>query len=288
MLGSRPRACKVFAFGLACACACAFVAWPGAARGDERGDSETLARARAAIESVDYDAALALVRPLLASPTARVRASALEITAVANLLTGHQVAGRQALEGLYTLAPAFLLDDPTLPPRVTSEFEAAGARPRARAVTPIVQPVLGDPAAFELRSAGATRSVAVACRTSAGEPFVAVETTPTSGGWRFELPRSAPTTCHAVALDEEGVAIGRLGTARSPFELRPQASTVSRAAERTSSGGPVTTRWWFWSGVVAVVVAGATLTFVATRPAEPALPRSEVTISALRSAAIAW
>jgi hypothetical protein len=290
MHASRPRLGS--ARRLASALCVAALVLPALAHGQERRDeaaSRALARARAAIEAVDYDAAVAAVRPLLASPTASVRVSALELKAVADLLVGRQVEGRQSLEQLYTLSPAFLLHDPTLPPRVTSEFEAAAAKPRPRAVTPVLQPAPGGPTRFEIRAAGATRDVAVACRTSPGEPFVAVPTQASGGAWRFDLPRPSPSACHAVALDEEGVAIGRLGTPMSPFEVRPRAAPAAAAAPAPASEDhPITTRWWFWTGVAAVVVGGAVVTYVATRPSEQTLPRSEVTISTLSRAAATW
>ena len=296
MHGSRPRVGRLFASRLAVPLViAAFLALPAPARGDagSEADARSVARARAAIEAVDYDAALSAVRPLLGSPTAWVRASALEITAVADLLGGRLADGRHALEQLYTLAPAFLLDDPTLPPRVTSEFEAAAARPSPRAVTPILRPVEGEALRFELRPGGATRRVTVACRNSDGEPFVALATNEVAGAWRFDLPRASPASCCAVALDEEGLAIGRLGTTKSPFDVRPHPS--SRASSRASASAPpseghaVTTRWWFWTGVAVVVIAGAAITYVATRPeGSSTLPRSEVTISALKGATISW
>lgn len=295
MHGSRPGGWRRTGRLAAPLTLAAFTSLPALAGADAGGDPDarSIARARAAIEAVDYDGALSAVRPLLASPKPRVRVNALEVTAIADLLVGRLADGRQALDQLYTLAPGFLFDDPTLPPRVTSEIEAAAARPRPRGVTPILRPVADVALRFELRAAGATRHVAVACRTSPSEPFVAVATSEAAGGWWFDLPRAAPASCHAVALDEDGLAIGRLGTTRSPFDVRPHAvaaatsSAPAGAAEAESH--PVTTRWWFWTGVAALVVAGATITYVATRPSDSAtLPRSEVTISASKGAALAW
>ena len=263
---------------------CLLVSSSAVARADDitASDARAIAQARAAIEAVDYEAAATAVRPLLSSPSPRVRSNALEITAVAQLLAGHLVEGRQAADDLHALAPGFLLEDPTLPPRVTSELEAAAQKPRSRAVTPALRAVDDDARGFELTAAGATSRVAVACRAAPRDPFRIVPTNQAGRAWRFELPRGDATACHVIAFDAAGIPIGRLGTPASPVDLHPHALATATAS------APVTTRWWFWTGVGAVIVAGAAVTYAATRPSESAPPKADVTISALKGARIAW
>jgi hypothetical protein len=223
--------------------------------------------ARGALEDLRFDDAMHLVQPLLASPDARRRLEALEITAVAHLVLGHPEEGRRAVAALYEIAPGFVLTDPSLPPRVTAVFAAEAARPHRRGVTPSVRPRTA--AEFDLVVGGAPR-VELTCRSTTRGSFAPIATRLINGNHRFHLPSSGVHRCYAVALDEAGLPLGRLGSAKDPVELRP-AATASPA---------LTARWWFWAGLGAVAVATAVVVIVATQPEQANPPPADITVSA--------
>jgi hypothetical protein len=206
----------------------------GSAEGDD--PARVLAGARADVEQLRYDEAVAEVLPLLS---------------------------HAALASLYTLAPAFALRDPTLPPRVTTEFDAAAAERHPRGVTMVLRPSATESAAFEIVAGGETREVDLACRRSGyADAYAPVTTSRVAGAHYFRLPTASAYQCHAVALDDDRLPLGRLGSERAPFDVRPHAI----------SDKPLSSRWWFWTSVGAVVVGGVLITYVATRPGDHAPP----------------
>lgn len=258
--------------------------------------ARALAEARAALEEQRYGEALGRARAALAAPSvsARERAAALEITAVVYLIEGRPAEARAPLFELYSLAPAFQLEDPSLPPRVTEAFEAEAKLRRARAV----EVSLGRPgrvragSAVEIVAGGETASVKLECRRALSGPFAPVPVT-TEGdrhrvsvdAWARGAPKAAVASavryCHAVALDVEGLPIGRLGTKAAPFEVRPAPAIEGPSAPpRGPQAAPITSAWWFWASVAGVVVAGATVAIVAAQPGDPAPPVADVTATA--------
>jgi hypothetical protein len=272
----RPRASGVIA--LLIACGSAQTALATAAPATTQDDAtHLLAHARSEIEQLQYDAAVASVLPLLSNASKRVRVEALEITAEAHLVLGRLSEGRAALAALYTIAPGFVLRDPTLPPRVTSEFDAAAAESYGRTVAIVVRPADNDAAEFEIGAAGDTTHLELACRSSAADSFVPMATLRVGNLYRFRLPTSGTYSCHAVALDADELPLGRLGSENAPFDLRPHA-----VKER-----PITSTWWFWSAVGAVVVGSAAVTYAVVH-AGPPPPPADATVSLVRPSAVSW
>jgi hypothetical protein len=275
---ARRRARTSGALTLLIACACAQIALAAGTNGAASDDAaHLLTQARSEIEQLRYDSAVASVLPLLSHSSKRVRLEALEITAEAHLILGRLSEGRAALAALYTIAPGFVLRDPTLPPRVTSEFDAAAAESYGRTVAIVVRPVDSDAAEFEIAAGGDTTHLEIACRSGDADSFVPMATVRVATSYRFRLPTSGTYSCHAVALDADALPLGRLGSERAPFDLRPHA-----LKER-----PITTTWWFWSAVGALVVGSAAVTYAVTRTGPPP-PPADATVSLVHPSAVSW
>ncbi len=252
-------------------------AWAEASGRSSDDAARLLAEGRREIEQLRYDAAIASILPLLSHASKKVRVQALEITAEAHFIVGRLSEGRAALAALYTIAPGFVLRDPTLPPRVTGEFDAAASESYGRTVAIVVQPVDSDPVEFEMLSGGDTTHVELACRQNDADSFVPMATRRIGGLYRFRLPTAGTYFCHAVALDSDELPLGRLGSERAPFDLRPHS-----VAEK-----PITSTWWFWSAVGALVVGSAAVTYALTRSGPPA-PPADATVPLLRPAVASW
>jgi hypothetical protein len=232
--------------------------------------SEIVLAAREALEDQRYDDAVSGVRPLLkAAP--RWRAAALEITAVAYLIVGRTTEAKTLLADLYALAPSFALEDPSLPPRVTSAFDAEGSLPHPRAVPIQLRPDSVDRQGFDLVAGGATSSVHLACRRGPLEPFVPFPTTTRDTLHHFRVPTGHTYQCYAVALDDSDLPLGRLGREAAPFNAVPRA----RAPEP-----PVYDRWYFWAILVgAAATAGVTVGVIVERSqSNPPAPSSDLTV----------
>ncbi len=244
--------------------------------------AEAITAARKALEQLDYERAMALVRGIGPEAPPALRTQALEIGATAQLILGRAAIAQPLLEELYFLAPAFLLDDPSLPPRVTKMFEEEAARPHTRAVKLELRPTDDDLRGYWLLAAGATAAVDVACRPGAAGVFLPVQTFFSAGRARFRLPSEGGFQCFALARDRDGLPLGRLGTAAAPMLL------TSRRPAPPPPPTPVWQRWYFWTGIGAVVVGGAVVAaVVATRKQE--IPAADITVDAPRAqAATIW
>jgi hypothetical protein len=200
-----------------------------------------------------------------------VRADALEIVGMASLMLGRTGPGKQAVAELYDLEPGFELRDTSLPESVTSVFQAAEAAPHTRKVSLKLEPASASPTSFDLMAAGSVSEVRIACRVVGGKAFVPLPTTRSADAFRFQLAASRPHTCFALAMDSDGLLVGRLGSRAQPIDVTPRTA----ASSPSSAGGiapaparapdvPITSRWWFWTAIGTVVAAGAvTLVVVA-------------------------
>jgi hypothetical protein len=252
-------------------------AGPSTPAGDPPPPDRLLALARSEIEQLRYDDAIAAVLPLLSNASKRLRVEALEITAAAHLVVGRLSEGRAALAALYTIAPGFVLRDPSLPPRVTSEFDAAASESYGRTVAIVVRPVDSDAQEFDVVAAGDTAHFELACRSSEADSFVPMSTSRTSTSFRFRLPTAATYWCRAVALDADDLPLGRLGSDRAPFDVKPHAVRDH----------PITSTWWFWSALGALVVGSAAVTYAVTRSGPPP-PAADATVSLVHPSVASW
>ena len=228
---------------------------------------DVFASSRTALDEQRYDDARMLVKEDLASPRGARRAPALEITATAYLLEGRAAEGEPYVHALYELAPAFRLEDPALPPRVTASFAAEAGRFHGRRVPLAFR---RDGLGWLLESAQQNARLEVDCRPRTAGPNNAFEPLRLVHG-HFDLPGNHASACVALAFDEEGLALGRLGSKEAPVILEPKPS-------QTSTG--VLGRWWFWTAVGAAVVGGIVLGVVETRTKEVTAPQADFTTSA--------
>jgi hypothetical protein len=233
-------------------------------------EAQLLQEARVAMEDQRYDDALATVTPLLVTATPpSTRVKALEIAAVAHLLLGRDAEARPLVYELYELAPAFELVDRSLPPRVTAVFARELAQPHSRGAALTIRPLSSEVADYEIRVSRAAYQVDVVCRKDAG-PLMHVDVINRPDGTRrFRLPTLGTYQCAAIAFDNHELPLGRLGSRTAPISLH--------ALEKANPG--LATKWWFWTGVGAVVIGGATAAFVIARSqdAQPR-PRADIDI----------
>jgi hypothetical protein len=298
------------AFASAIAAASAILGGSEPALASEKDAEAQVRGARAALEDQRYSEALARARGVLAKPDApaRSRAEALEITATVHLIEGRAEKAKEPLAALYDLSPAFELEDPSLPPRVTQAFEEEAKRPHARAVslylqTPEARPDGGG--SPEIVASGAPASVKLACRPDrAGpSPFQPMPLAKEGDHYRISPLPSAPSPlfCYAVALDADGLLLGRIGRPSNPVELRlpppPRspspaqgAPAAAAAAPNQARGGPpppdkpgrsIASAWWLWAGLAVVATAaGVTAIAAAAGSSDPAPPLADITATA--------
>lgn len=233
-------------------------------------------RARRALEELRYEDALRLSRAVAPDAPGPLRMAAFEIRGIVHLIQGDGALAQPLLAELYANAPAFLLDDPSLPPRVTRMFDEEANRPHARAVTPQIKPRGDDLRAFTLVAGGETAEVALFCRTKRDGPPTQVQTRFEAGQADFRLPASGRFYCHALAVDAEGLPLGRLGTPDAP-------AIIASRMPPSPLPPPVTEKWWFWTSIGGgVVVAGGAIAAAVLLSQRTDAPAAEldVTLSA--------
>ena len=236
---------------------------------------QAIADARRAVEDQRYEDALASLAPHVSSPSRGTRAAALEITAIVRLSLGRQAEGREAVAALYELAPGFLLDDPSLPPRVTRVFEAEAALPHGRSVTMAIRPAGDERGVFEVSVTQPAASIDLACSASKPPVLAPVSVKKTRAGFRFRLPTLAAHRCHAIARDADGLPLGRLGSAARPVDVTPPPPAA-----------PLVTRWWLWTAVGLAATAVAVGVVAATQQPRPP-PDADITVRPQR-AVLSW
>jgi hypothetical protein len=140
-----------------------------------------------------------------------------------------------------------------------------------------VRPYDSEPQEFDIVAAGDTTHLELACRSSDADSFVPMSTSRANGAFRFRLPTAAAYSCRAVALDADDLPLGRLGSDRAPFDMKPHAVRDH----------PITTTWWFWSALGALVIGSAAVTYAVTRSGPPP-PPSDATVSLIHPAVASW
>jgi hypothetical protein len=284
--------CAVWvAFGVASTA----VAAPARAQSAAPPAQETaVADARTALEERRYKDALALVSSLRTAREARWRADALEISAIAQLMSGQSAAGQKTVEELFALEPGFVLNDPSLPSSVTSVFQAESARPHPRQVTLRIAPAPVS-RTLEVATSGNVADVRIACRERGAKAFVPVAATREGAAFRVRLSSTQRHDCFALALDADDLPVGRLGSRTEPIEVIPPApppalartaatEPQTRAPGRPST--PLTGRWWFWAAIGVVTVVGVTSVVVAAAAGKSAGADENVTSTQVNK--IAW
>ncbi|MEZ4307674.1 MAG: hypothetical protein R3F14_06465 [Polyangiaceae bacterium] len=231
-----------------------------------------IAAARLAVEEQRYEEALGLLGAEVSSRSRKIRAAALELLGVVRLLLGRVTEGREAVAALHEMAPAFQLEDPSLPPRVTKVFEAEAALTHGRSVTLSVRPA-EERGAFEISvSQALAMTIELSCASrGAGRRlgvFRPVAVTRGEKGFRFRLPVLGEHACHAVARDGDGLPLGRLGSSARPVEITPPPVKEER---------PLVQQWWLWTAVGAVAAGIAVGAAVATQGPKEA-PSADITV----------
>ncbi|HHH30457.1 MAG TPA: hypothetical protein ENK57_19240 [Polyangiaceae bacterium] len=228
---------------------------------------EVIRQARQAMEELRYDDARRLAQSIGDRAPGLARLAALEIRATLHLIEANRAKAAPILEELFDLAPAFLLEDPALSPKVTRPFDEEAARPHRRAVTLQLRDHGADLRTFALVAGGDTAEVSLVCRAKPdGAPFH-VSTTYADSKAVFRLPTQGRVYCYAVALDREGLPLGRLGAPSAPVVIAPRQPPAP-------SPEPVTTRWWFWTSIAGglAVTVGVIATVVVVSQGEPPPP----------------
>lgn len=230
---------------------------------------EAIREARRAVEETRWSEGLALVEAIGPDAAPPIRMQALELRAVIHLLEGRSAIAQPILEELYFMAPAFTLSNPSLGPHVTKMFEEEAARPHKRAVSLELRPVGAELTSFELLAFGVTAKVQLTCRRGRSGAFRPIATRLTQGRARFRLPAQGAYACMAVAVDRDGLPLGRLGTSDAPLMVRSRLAPPPKPT--------IVQRWWFWTAVSGVVV-GAVVVGAVAATAPDAPPDADLTI----------
>lgn len=230
--------------------------------------------ARKAFQEVRTDEeVLALLDQIDAEDPPLAWVTALEIRAILLIRAGQAARAQPLLEELYFLAPAYVLTDASVKPQVTKMFEEEAARPHKRSVSLDLQAHGNDLRTFQLAAGGATVRVELACRAGEKAPFLPLQIAMHGHNARFRLPNQGAFACHAVALDRDGLPLGRLGTPTAPTVIRSRTPTPPPAPT------PITESWWFWTGLSAIA-AGAVVVAVVVATSSEDPPDADLTVAA--------
>lgn len=249
--------------------------------------SLTKGRAAEAVRALDESARLHLTAGSSWSRRTELADVAWSL-AEARLAVGDSLAAREDLTALATFWPAYAASHPTVKgtaARMLSEVDSGVAR---TTWAPPDEATLAG-----LLGALGTDALVVGSVGGQGAVHLLVYR---AGGEREELDADVELPVNPAALEWEAVA-GRVaglvrpapaatprsnpGPAREPEEVerdRPPEGTVARpgreAPVRIKTGrtvrpaeGPITNRWWFWVGLLALVGGGTTAVVVAAQPA---------------------
>ena len=139
------------------------------------------------------------------------------------LLVGRTAEGREAVAALYEIAPAFLLDDASMPPRVTRVFETEAAQPRTARGHARHPPRARRDRTGPLRISAdrPAHGIDLACSSTTPPSFSPIAVTTRDGAFRFKLPTLAAHRCYAIARDADGLPLGRLGSGALPISVVP-------------------------------------------------------------------
>lgn len=243
--------------------------------------TQLVARAQAEWDEQEYEKVIAVADQLLAgadaSPQQRVEALRLKGSALVVLDRPDDAAN--AFERLFVIDPDYELP-PKSSPRILQVFAPARAKwqvaeeqrlaielgPAWRALVMHVhlpehprggRPIeisvdLADPSTIadrillSRRRHGAGYYTTTEQRARAGKLAFTISADDTASESPYSLE------LHVQAKHRSGVALRREGTPDQPIRIDVAAGSVPRPS-------PITHRWWFWTGIVAVVVGGAFL-----------------------------
>ncbi len=232
---------------------------------------QSLSRARAQYRDQEYEKVIVISRAVVKDARATVaqRVEAHELLGLSCLILGRQAEARQAFTSLLRLEPGHRLRDPSGSPKLRTFFRSVrdslpppATPPRLQLQAPgravaggrvDIKGVLTDfvwadhIGLLRWRRAGKLTWHSASATAQSGSILAA----------RLLLPRS-PTAYrleyYMAVHDTDGIQVVSAGSASEPLSLQVEAGKRSFSLAR---------KWWFWTAVGAVVVAGATVGIVA-------------------------
>ena len=292
------------AWALAAALAGAVVGSAAPAGADAGTD---LAAGERAMTALDYRGAVTLFERVTTEQdaTARELVHAYGALVRCHVVLGGENAARAAAIQLIELDPGARLAGGAIPPRVTRFFEDVRAEHRRTANATVTVRVpqtieAGEVIEIVVASTAARRAVddiQLFCMFGAGNRWTTVDLTLGRRGWvgRVRVPAGFSTDegqfrYYAVAFAPSGTAIGGLGSSDDPMVVGhapptepppPPAATRPRSVRtdivapppedpRPSHVTPITGRWWFWTGLAAVLAGGIVAVVLVTDQGAPA------------------
>ncbi len=244
--------------------------------------SQLVARTLAQWNELEYENVVEIADQVLATPdaTAQQRVEVLRLKGSALIVLDRPDDAAHVFDQLFAIDPDYDLP-PKSSPRLLAVFAPARARwqvaeqqrlatelgPSLRALAMRVRlpqhPRGGRPLQIDIELADpqaiSDRIVLSRRRRGAGGYYTTTEQRARAGAMSFTISAedtASPTPYtlefHVQAKHRSGVALRREGTPEAPLALDIAAGTVPRAS-------PITHRWWFWAGIVAVGVGGAFL-----------------------------
>ena len=250
-----------------------------------------LARGQKLFDDQDYAAAVQTLAPVTrdARATRAQRLRALEISALAQLITGDKAAARATFERILDIDPGYQLRDTTGSPKIRAFFDdlkkqlIPGFDPNAGADLEHAAPTAGTagrPLEIEVRvTRGNVFDLALATRRRGELAYHDVAMSPRGDGrWRVHVTPEASSKPYVLeyylaARDAGGATIARVAAPDAPLE-------IALAAGGGEAHRPWYGRWYVIAGA-AVLAAGVTGLVVETNrgPGLGSLPPGSVTVT---------
>lgn len=241
------------------------------ATGDARADDPALARARAAIDQLDYAGAQGELEAALRTGKhgPEQLAEVYRLTGIVEASLGNTKDAAAAFERLLSIAPKATLPAGTSP-KIAKPFAAAEAKVKKRGALTVKQETASDPPAITLVIENDPLGLVVRARAAFVVDKGKEQVLEAAGDDRItiELPNGGRIDVRMVALDEYGNRIVELGSKDVPIVITGTAQTTKVTKD---DGKPVVRKdvkpraprswyfkWWLWGGVAVAALGGAT------------------------------
>ncbi len=250
-----------------------------------------VARGQKLFDDQDYAAAVQTLAPVTrdARATRAQRLRALEISALAQLITGDKAAARATFERILDIDPGYQLRDTTGSPKIRAFFEdlkkqlVPGFDPDAGADLEHAAPTAGTAGRtieIEVRvTRGNVFDLALATRRRGELAYRVVPMVPRGDGrWRVHVVPDASSKpymleYYVAARDAGGATIARIAAPDAPLE-------IALAAGGPEGHRPWYGRWYVIAGAAAVAAGVTGLALESSRgPGPGTLPPGSITVT---------
>ena len=249
----------------------AILAWASIAHADD-----ALPDVSRMVRELRYEDALARIEQIRRAPDSSpvVKLRALELAALAQLGLGHEADAREAFVRLLTLDPGAELTEQRPSPRLVELFQSVRQslgreEPRAGLLTSVEAPALeGASLTATARPDGEHAIVRVVFRARVGGTESDIQASRSGSSWSAGIPVPSGADLRRATVIARGFApSGRLSAVSPPAhpdvggtggegEGEDDPFQIGETPTDESGRGGLTSKWWFWGGIGAVVVGG--------------------------------